>query len=156
MSKERKNVLKNLSKLAIGAVVAVSMGACIWVINPDDDGDNLSGTHHGPHYDMWFSDVDVYCEYDAVSHWSDWTLVAEPDTTYGYDEIAEVRVDIAVAYTYTYTDSYRLTPNGTGAWSYSFQSYGWEGNSYYCGTSYDFEFIAYDHYDNYVSSWYYW
>jgi|TARA_Y100000310_G_C20136899_1_gene558443 hypothetical protein len=105
---------------------------------------------------MWFEEVDIYCEYDAPEQWSYWTLIAVVDTTAGSREIDDVYVDIGGSYAYTYNNSFRLTPDQYGTWSYTFQNYGWEGNSYYCGSSYDFQFTAYDYYGNYITTWYYW
>ena len=147
----KKSALKFLHSI-VALCLLLGSGCVWWVVD-----DTSSGSHpHYDYYEMWFQDVDVYCEYNAIEEGSYWTVVAMPESTGGYDEIDEVYVEIAGSYTYTYANSFRLTPNSYGTWSYSFYNYGSAGNSYYCGSQYDFEFIAYDDYNNYVTMWYYW
>jgi hypothetical protein len=128
-------------------------GCVIWW---EDSPNSRDSGYNSVNYDMWFEDVEVYCEYDPMGPGSLWTLTAQPTTVWGYDEIDEVYVDILGSYAYTYVNSFRLTPGAYGVWSYSFYNYGAHGDSYYCGSTYDFEFTAYDYYDNAVSTWYYW
>ena len=147
-----RDVLK--LKYNVGLILCLIGTGCIWWVPYPEE-----RPHRDTYYnlsEMWFEEVDVYCEYNAPEQWSNWTLVATADTTEGIEEIDEIYVDIGGSYTYTYNASFRLTPNLYGLWSYSFQNHGWEGNSYYCGSSYDFQFTAYDYNGNYISMWYYW
>ena len=130
------------------------VGCVVWYEDSDPSRSRQDYSYYN--YDMWFEDAEVYCEYDAIGGGSLWTLRAYPTTLWGYDEIAEVYVYIAGSYLYTYVNSFRLTPGAYGVWTYSFYNYGGYGDSYYCGSSYDFEFTAYDYYDNFVTTWYYW
>ena len=144
----QKNALKFLRRFIL--LSSLCLSGCVWWV----DG---AGSHHSPaYYDLWFEEVEVYCEYDPVDPGSLWTVVATVDSLAGYDEIDEVYVTIAGSFSYTYVNSFRLTPNSFGTWSYSFYNHGSLGTSYYCGSRYDFEFVAYDDYNNYVTMWYYW
>ncbi len=145
---------KNSAPLLIA--LALTANACIVVVEDEHGRDSSFGSTYEYGYSMWFNDANVYCEYDAVDNWSRWTFVASPDTSWGEDEIDEVYVDILGAYAYTYTNWFQLTPRGHGEWAVSFDNYGGAGNSYYCGSSYDFQFTAYDYDDYYTITWVYW
>ena len=149
------HINKSVSRIknSITLFLCLVLGGCIWWPTGTSSDDYYP---HSSTYDMWFEEVDIYCEYDAPEQWSYWTLIAVVDTTAGSREIDDVYVDIGGSYAYTYNNSFRLTPDQYGTWSYTFQNYGWEGNSYYCGSSYDFQFTAYDYYGNYITTWYYW
>jgi hypothetical protein len=134
-------------ELALLLVCVVASG-CVVVL---DDYDRDFGPYRGYSYAMWFNDADVYCEYNTTDQRSTWTLVASPDTSYGEDEIEEVHVEILGSYLYSYKTYYFLTPQANGKWRYSFDNQGPIGTAYHCGSSYDFEFTAYD-YDGYYTS----
>ena len=152
MLRINRSVLK--LKNNIGLILCLICAGCIWWVPPNED-----RPHRDTYYnlsEMWFEEVDVYCEYNAPDQWSNWTFVTYADTTEGPEEIDEIYVDIVGSYTYTYNNSFRLTPYSYGMWSYSFQNHGTAGNSYYCGSSYEFQFTAYDYWGNYITTWYDW
>ena len=152
----QRNVLKINKKISLFLVIMLVCSGCIVRIADDGSRHDSSSPYDGYSYNMWFNDADVYCEYDAVDSWSRWTMTASPDTSYGDGEIADVYVDIVGSYSYTYVNSWRLTPQGNGRWAVSFDNYGGHGTSYYCGSSYDFQFTAYDYEGYYTTTWYYW
>ena len=152
----RKDVMmKSLIKVAaIGGITALVGGCLVLVEHPSDRGSHY--THFPGVYDVWFNDAAVYCEYSVGDQISHWTLVANPDTTYGPDEIEDVYASIEGSELYSYNTVFSLAPVAQDEWRVSFDNIGSPENSYHCANSYDFLFRAYDYADHPAAEWVVW
>ena len=140
-----------VARESVAALAVMSMlGGCVVVVEGPPWHDSDPPQHYG-HYDMWFNDAAVYCEYSVSEQLSHWTLVANPDTSYGPAEIEEVYTVIDGSYLYTSTNLFWLAPVEEGEWRATFDNIGTPENSYHCINSYDFLFAAYDYEGRVVS-----
>ena len=130
------------------------LGGCIWTDR--DRSRRYVDPYETVLYEMWFDDADIYCQYETQHQRSTWTLVAIPDTSYGFDEIESVWVEIVGSYLYTNVNHFELTPYPDGYWRYVFDNQGSPEGSYHCGNAYEFEFTAYDYNGYYTTTWVEW
>jgi len=152
-----KNVLTKLAKNLSALVIITMLGGCIlWVSDPRERQSQDFGPWSGYSYEIWFNDVDVYCQYNSDSQRSSWLIVAVPDTSYGEGEIESVTVEILGSYPYSYVTIFDLMPHWDGRWRVEFDNQGPIGSAYHCVSSYEFEFVAYDYDGFYTRTWVDW
>ena len=141
-----KNALKKFSEILTALSVITMLGGClVWVVEPRERETQHFGPWSGYSYDIWFNDVDIYCQYDSEFQRSSWLFRAEPNTSYGEAEIEGVSVEILGSYSYSYMTLFELVPSWDGHWRVEFDNQGPIGSAYHCGSSYEFEFMAYDY-----------
>jgi len=152
----RRDALKQLIEYLAACSVAVMLGGCFIVLEEPHRGGDGFGPHNGYVYNMWFNDAAVYCQYDVAEHISHWTLAANPDTSYGIDEIEDVYAEIDGSFLHTSVSLFHLSPVGEDEWRTTFDNIGTPDNSYHCSNQYNFLFTAYDYDGHYTSTWVEW
>ena len=145
--------IKTLEQLA-ALILGIMLGGCVVVLEDRDR--SQFGPYQGYGYEIWFNDADVYCQYDVADQISQWTLVANPDTSYGVDEIEDVYGEIDGSFLHTSVSLFRLSPVSEEEWQVTFDNIGNPDNSYHCANRYDFLFTAYDYDGHYASTWVEW
>ena len=152
----RRDALKTVIEYLALSSVVVMLGGCVVVVEAPPRGSGGFGPYKGYTYEMWFNDADVYCQYDVANQLSHWTLVANPDTSYGVDEIEDVYAQIDGSFLHTSVSLFQLAPVGHEEWRTTFDNIGNPDNSYHCSNQYDFIFTAYDYDGYYTSTWVEW
>ena len=135
--------------LALLSILCLS--GCIWYV-PDGYYETEESSHPtdstSDALDFWFDSTSVNCEPDYYgSHWYATALLEGP---WAYDVLG-VDLDIYDPYSGVYEGTYSLYYQGAAVWGEAFSS--WDIDCHY---AYDFEFIAYDDYGNYISAVVYW
>ena len=152
-----KNAWRKMSEILSTLSLMIMLGGCVvWVVEPRERDTQDFGPWSGYSYEIWFNDIDVYCQYDTEFQRSSWLMRAEPDTSYGQDEIEAVTEEILGSYAYSYVTLFDLVPDWDGRWRVEFDNQGPIGSAYHCGSTYEFEFVAYDYDGFYARSWVDW
>ena len=122
------------------------LSGCILYVEPY--GSDSSGGSYD--FDFWFDNVSVGCDYDYYYDESYWYVTADTGGPGVYD-ILGVEALVDDLYAAGFTEAIYMYATSDTHWEGEFIS-----SYYYCGYSYDFEFVAYDYDGNWVNAWTVW